>query len=181
MTGTLRRGRLAITAAALAVAAATPARAAGLGLSLQGTIGAGALGRDLHSQTNATYGAIGGLHFRGPLALELEYQYAENTLNSFGSAKMRQDGVLGHLRFDLLTRTFNPFVYGGVGWIHYSAGELLNAKADRVVIPVGGGAELHFGFFVVGARAEFQWVPNDVQSERLSYWKAIGTIGFHFR
>jgi hypothetical protein len=167
-------------AAALTVAAPRGASAQGLGLSLQGAVGIGELIRDLDTDRDAIYGAIVGLHFAGPLALEFEYQHAENDVNGLGGAvTMKQDGVLGHVRFDFLPGPLVPFVYAGLGWVRYKAdAAILNTKDDRAVVPFGGGLEVRIRPLVLGVRGEYQWIPNDVASTNTDFWKVVATAGF---
>jgi hypothetical protein len=168
-----------VVAAALAIAAPGSARAAaGFGFSLQGVFGYGELIRDLETETDMTYGAIAGLHFAGPLSLELEYQRAENDLD-LGDGQVVQDGVLGHVRLDLLRGPVLPFVYGGVGWVHYSVEDsILDVTDDRAVVPFGGGVEVRLSALLLGLRGEFQWIPNDVASNSTDFWKVVLTAGF---
>jgi hypothetical protein len=175
------RNLVVTMAAALTMAAPAGASAQlGLGLSVQGVFGYGELVRDLDTDRDMTYGAIVGLHFAGPLSLEVEYQHAENDVNDLGGAvTIDQDGVLGHVRFDLLPGPLVPFVYGGLGWVHYSLEDtILEVTDDRVVVPVGGGFEFRIRALVLGIRGEYQWIPNDVSSRDADFWKAIATAGF---
>jgi opacity protein-like surface antigen len=151
-----------------------------LGFSLQGQIGAGQTTGDLKTDTDLVYGAIVGLHFSGPLGLELDYQHAENDVsNTGGLATFKQDGLLGHVRFDILRRPVTPFIYAGVGWVHYKAdASLLNETVDRMVIPAGAGVEFQVSAIVIGARGEYQWNTSEFHGNRIDYWKAVGTIGF---
>lgn len=162
---------LAVMAAALA---AVPAGArAQLGLSLQGYAGIGDLVRDLHTTRDAAYGAIAGVQFAGPLGLELEYQHAENHANG-GADLIEQDGVLGHVRFDLLRGPVSPFVFGGVGAVRYSVSSVTD---DQVVLPLGVGVEVQLSPLVLGARGEYQWIPNAVADKNADYWKVVLTAG----
>jgi hypothetical protein len=148
--------------------------------SLQGEVGAGKTAGDLKTNTDVVYGAIIGLHFRGPLGLELDYQHAENDVSdTSGRARFKQDGLLGHVRFDVLRTPVTPFIYAGLGWVHYNADSTaLAEKADRLVIPAGVGLELHVSALVVGARGEYQWNTSDIAGKHVDYWKAVGTVGF---
>jgi hypothetical protein len=167
-------------AAAAALAVPSAASAQGPGLSLQGVWGYGELVRDLDTDTDMTYGAVAGLDFPGPLTLEVEYQHADNDVNGLGSgAKIKQDGVLGHLRFDLLPAPIVPFVYGGAGWVHYKVEDsILDVTEDRLVVPVGGGLEVQLHALVLGVRGEYQWIVDDVAGSNADFWKVVGTVGF---
>jgi hypothetical protein len=167
------------TAFTIAVPAGAGAQG-GLGFSLQGAFGYGELVRDLDTDRDTTYGGILGLHFAGPLSLEVEYQHAENDVNGLGSdASVEQDGVFGHVRFDLLRGPILPFVYGGLGWVHYSLDDaILDTTDDRAVVPFGGGVELRLSALLLGFRGEYQWIPNDVASTNTDFWKVVGTAGF---
>lgn len=163
-------------AAALALALPTGTRAeeSPFGFSLQGEIGVGQTTRDVDTDADLVYGAILGLHFLGPLSLELDYQHAENDVSGGGAATLKQDGVLAHVRFDLLRAPVIPFIYGGVGWVRYDSG----ATDDRVVIPVGVGLETHLAPLVVGVRGEYQWNTSEIASQHVDYWKVVATVGF---
>lgn len=167
------RGLFAMVAS-LTVAAPGAARA--LGLSAQGALGVGQLVSGVDSDAGTTYGLILGLHFTGPLGLELEYQHGDNDAKGvLGHPTVSQDGALGHVRFDLLRRSIVPFVYGGVGVMHYSASSV--STDDWVVFPVGGGVEVQLGLFEFGARGEYQYIPSDVADRSADFWKLIGTVG----
>lgn len=168
-----------ILAAALAVAIPANPRADGLGFSLQGQIGAGNVARDVKTDTNAVYGAILGLHFSGPLALEVDYQHAENDIQG-SSTVLKQDGLLGHLRLDFLKGNLVPFVYTGVGWARATSSQLSGAN-DRAVIPAGAGIEFHGGVIVLGIRGEYQWATTKISGQTADYWKAVGTFGVRFQ
>lgn len=175
---------LAVAAAVFTLAGPLVARAQApepsLSYSLQGSFGAGALGREMPSELDTTFSAILGVHFPGPLGLELEYQHAQNLLDDFPGVRMSQDGVLGHVRFDVLRRFFVPFLHVGLGWIQYSAGASLDVAAGRVVVPVGGGFELQLQTIVVGLRGEYQWVTSEVAGRNLEFWKALVTFGLRY-
>ena len=104
----------------------------------------------------------------------------ESVQESTAVAKVKQDGVFGHVRLDFGRAQFVPFVYTGVGWVHYRGEASVFDTADRVVIPAGVGIEFHAMPLVVGARAEYQWNTAEISSQRLDYWKAVGTVGFRF-
>jgi opacity protein-like surface antigen len=148
--------------------------------SLQGQLGAGQTAGDLDTDTDLVYGAILGLHFSGPLGLEVDYQHAENDVsNTGGLATFKQDGILGHVRFDILREPVTPFIYAGVGWVRYKANaSVLSETVDRMVIPAGVGVELKISSIVVGARGEYQWNSSEFHGERIDFWKAVGTVGF---
>jgi opacity protein-like surface antigen len=167
-------------AAALAIAAPGAAAAQGLGFSLQGAFGYGELVRDLDSDGDMTYGAIAGLHFAGPLSLEVEYQHAENDVNGLGGdVTAEQDGVLAHVRFDVLRGPILPFVYGGLGWVQYSLDDtIVDTTDDRAVVPFGAGVEVRLSALLLGVRGEYQWIPNDVASTNTDFWKVVATAGF---
>lgn len=178
MNGKANRIAIVLSAAA-AVAAAAPGRGSALGLSAQGSYGIGELSRDLSSSQNSTYGAILGLHFTGPLGLELEYQHASNDVSGLVGVKtIDQDGVLGHVRLDLLRGPLVPFAYAGVGWVRYSvSGSVASTTSDQAVIPAGVGLELWFRPLVVGIRGEYQWVPNEIAGKNAAFWKGLLTLG----
>jgi hypothetical protein len=153
-----------------------PGAARALGLSAQGAAGVGQLVNDIDGQTGAAYGLILGLHFSGRVGLELEYQHGENDANGItGHPTVHQDGAIGHGRFDLLRGRLAPFLYGGLGWMHYSASGV--SSNDRLVIPAGAGLEFRLGPFVFGGRGEYQWILNDVANRSANFWKVIGTAG----
>ncbi len=176
--------RVILTAAvALAAGFASDARAADkFELSIQGQVGAGETARDVNTDLNVVYGAILGLHFAGPLGLELDYQHAENDVSgTAGLATLKQDGVFGHVRFDLGSAQVVPFLYAGAGWVHFrGSSSVLNESVNRLVIPAGAGLEFHARPLVVGARAEYQWNTSEISGQHVDYWKAVGTIGFRF-
>jgi hypothetical protein len=176
--------RVILTAAvALAAGFASGARAADkLEFSIQGQVGAGETARDVDTDVNVVYGAILGLHFAGPLGLELDYQHAENDVSgTAGLATVKQDGVFGHVRFDLGRGQVVPFLYAGAGWVHFrGSASALSESVDRLVIPAGAGLEFHARPLVVGARIEYQWNTDEIASQNIDYWKAVGTIGFRF-
>jgi Outer membrane protein beta-barrel domain len=170
--------------AALAISVPGGASAqGGLGFSLQGVFGYGELVRDYDTDTDMTFGAIGGLHFAGPLALELEYQYAENDVNGLGSGvKIDQNGVFGHVRFNLLPAPLVPFVYGGAGWVHYSLKDsVLDVTEDRLVVPFGGGLEVQLHALVFGIRGEYQYIVDDIAGSNADFWKVVATAGFRIQ
>jgi opacity protein-like surface antigen len=175
-------GRFIVTAAT-AVALLLPAatRAEGFGVSLQGEVGYGMTARDLDTDGDLVYGAILGLHFSGPLGLELAYQHAENNVSGVGGLfRLKQNGLLGHVRLDLSRATLVPFVYTGVGWVHYYGAPAASTTEDRVVIPVGAGLEIQAKPLVVGARGEYQWNTEAIGGKNVDYWKVVGTVGFQF-
>ncbi len=171
---------IVVVAAALAVAfpAGAWAQEGRFGFSLQGQIGAGQAVRDLETETAAVYGAILGLHFAGPLGLELDYQHAENDVKGTGTSTLKQDAFLGHVRFEFGKGTLLPFIYGGLGWGHYEASGVLDTTADRLMIPVGAGLEFKAKPLILGIRGEYQWATSEIAGEHTDYWKAVGTIGF---
>jgi hypothetical protein len=105
--------------------------------SIQGQVGAGQGIRDLDTETDVVYGAILGLHFLGPLGLELDYHHAENDVSDLaGASTVKQDVLLAHVRFDFAPGPLVPFVYTGVGWGHYDvSGAIVDVEADRTVVP----------------------------------------------
>jgi hypothetical protein len=170
-------------AVVMALPRGASAQEEGLGFSLQGVFGYGELVRDLDTETDMTYGVIGGLHLGGPLTLELEYQHAENDVKGLGdAATAKQDGVLGHLRFDLVPGTIVPFVHAGAGWVHYSIDDsILDVTEDRFVVPIGGGIEVQLAPVVLGIRGEYQWIVDDVAGSDADFWKVVATAGFRFQ
>ena len=163
---------------AAAAAAGAPGRAGALGLSVQGEYGVGELGRDLNSNRDTTAGVILGLQLGGPLQLELEYQRSNNDVSDLvGSVTLKQEGLMGHVRLDVLNGPFDPFIYGGVGWVHYSTAGVSALSSDQVVLPIGAGLEIWLKPIVFGVRGEYQWIPNDVMGKTADYWKVVGTIG----
>jgi hypothetical protein len=167
-----------ILAAALAVAIPANPRADGIGVSLQGQIGAGNVVRDVKTDTNLVYGAILGLHF-GLLGLEVDYQHAENDLQG-SSAVFKQDGLLGHLRLDFTKGPLVPFVYSGVGWLRATSSQLSGSN-DRAVIPAGAGIEFHALPLVLGIRGEYQWATSEIAGQHADFWKAVATVGVRFQ
>jgi hypothetical protein len=173
--------RMLVTLAA-AVAVSLPANTRAeepsrFGFSIQGQLGAGQTTRDLDTDADLVYGAILGLHFLGPLGVELDYQHAENDVSDIGGANLKQDGVFGHVRFDLLRGPLIPFAYTGLGWVHYEAPAVTE---DRLVIPFGVGLEVHFAPLIVGARGEYQWNTSEIGTQNVDYWKVVGTVGLRF-
>jgi len=174
--------RVILTAAvALAAGFATGARAdEGLGFSLQGQVGAGETARDVKTNVNVVYGLIAGFHFLGPLGLEADYQHAENDVSG-GLGIVKQDGIFGHVRLDIGHAVVVPFLYAGVGWVHFhGTAAAVSGGADRAVIPGGVGLEFQAKPLVVGARAEYQWNTQTIASQHVDFWKAVGTVGFQF-
>jgi hypothetical protein len=154
-------------------------QASGPGFSLQVEVGAGWTARDLTTDTGVVWGAILGLHFVGPLGLEVEYQHAENDISG-GPGTFKQDGLLGHVRLDVSTSpTLTPFVYAGLGWVHFhSNADILGLPVDRVVVPLGVGLEVSVRPIVLGARGEYQWNTSDIADKHVDFWKVVGTVGF---
>ncbi len=172
---------IVMVAAALAVAfpLGASAQEEKFGLSIQGQIGVGQMVRDLETERDLVYGAILGLSFAGPLGLELDYQHAENDVKGFGAPTLKQDGFLGHVRFDFGKGTLIPFVYGGLGWVHYDVSStLLDTTSDRLMIPLGAGLEFKAKPLIIGIRGEYQWATSEIAGEHTDYWKAVGTVGF---
>jgi hypothetical protein len=175
--------RVILTAAvALAAGLADGARAEGSGLSIQGQVGAGQTAQDLKTDVNVVYGLIFGLHFAGPLGVELDYQHAQNDVTGTGGlATVRQDGLFGHVRFDIGRAVVVPFIYAGAGWVHFhGSAASVSGGVDRLVIPGGVGLEFQAKPLVIGARGEYQWNTSKIAGQHVDYWKAVGTVGFQF-
>jgi len=170
-----------MAAVALAAGFATGARAdEGFGFSLQGQVGAGQTARDVKTDVNVVYGLILGFHFLGPLGVEADYHHAENDVSG-GHGTIKQDGIFGHVRLDIGHAVVVPFLYAGVGWVHFhGTAAAVSGGADRAVIPGGVGLEFQAKPLVVGARAEYQWNTQTIASQHVDFWKAVGTVGFQF-
>jgi hypothetical protein len=172
-----------IAVVVLAAGFATGARAEeGFGFSLQGQVGAGETSRDVKTDVNVVYGLILGFHFLGPLGVEADYQHAENDLSGTGGlGTIKQDGIFGHVRLDIGSAAVVPFLYAGVGWVHFhGSAAVVSGGVDRAVIPGGVGVEFQAKPLVVGARAEYQWNTQTIASQHVDFWKAVGTVGFQF-
>ena len=89
--------------------------------------------------------------------------------------------MFGHVRFDLTRGPVIPFVYAGLGWAHYNVNALgSSGTSDRLVIPGGVGLEFLARPLVLGVRAEYQWNTQEIKSQHVDYWKAVGTVGVRF-
>ena len=172
---------IAAAAVAWALGLASPARAAP-GFSIQGQVGAGQTAQDLKTDVNVVYGLIFGLHFAGPLGVELDYQHAQNdTTGATGSGTFTQDAVIGHVRLEFTSGLVVPFIYAGAGWVHFhGSAASVSGGVDRLVIPGGVGLEFQARPLVIGARGEYQWNTSKIAGQHVDYWKAVGTVGFQF-
>jgi hypothetical protein len=91
---------------------------------------------------------------RLPLALDVAYVGSAQSMNIAGlntDAYLLGNGAEGALRLQWPTGPVRPFVFGGVGWTHYTiqrteiAGGLDRQRDDVGTIPLGGGIAASVG------------------------------------
>ncbi|HEY1810911.1 MAG TPA: hypothetical protein VGG74_01055 [Kofleriaceae bacterium] len=128
------------------------------------------------------------------LAGEVSYIGSAQNVNGLGigtRSTIVGNGVQGDLRLNgTINSMFQPFIYGGAAWRHYSTTETPNAFADLATtddvfeIPVGAGIAAYFGGLTVDVRGEYRFAfggnSNDSNGNSLDRWGATGNFGFEF-
>lgn len=104
------------------------------------------------------------------LSPELAYVGSAQNMDAAGldpSAYLLSNGGEANLRLNLLTGMVQPYVFGGIGFRHYSIQSTdtnLTALRDSDtigVVPVGGGVMFRIEQFVVDARGTFRFAFED--------------------
>jgi hypothetical protein len=128
------------------------------------------------------------------LAGEVSYIGSAQNINSLGigtRSTIVGNGIQGDLRLNATLDTmFQPFVYAGAAWRHYSTTETPNAFADLATtddvfeVPVGAGIAAYFGGLTVDVRGEYRFAfggnSSDSNGNSLDRWGATGNFGFEF-
>lgn len=137
---------------------------------------------------------------RLPVALEAAYIGTAQNVNALGlseNAVLMGNGAEANLRLNLLPTRVQPYLFGGVGWMHYSVRNTnvntssIRSNDDIVTVPFGVGLALRLSrsvlFDVRGTgRATFyeqlfdQAAGATGQNDRLHSWNVAGKLGFEF-
>lgn len=111
-----------------------------------------------------------GLLSRFLLSPELAYIGSAQDLNAAGldpDAVLISNGGEANVRLNILTGMLQPYVFGGIGFRHFSIHNTdrnLSAIADNDtigIVPVGGGLMLRIDQFLVDARGTFRFAFED--------------------
>lgn len=174
-------------------------------IGIETTVGAGAIGfidqtaRDA-TQTGASWDARMTFGSRLPIALEAAYIGSAQNIEALGlstSSVLLGNGAEGTLRINITRSRVQPYLFGGVGWTHYS---LTNSqtntssvltKDDVGTVPLGAGLSARLGgFFILDIRGTYRAtfggdmfqglaVGSD-NSNAMQSWNAAGRVGVEF-
>lgn len=90
-----------------------------------------------------------------------------DALGLTGNAVLLSNGGEANLRVNILPGVFQPYVFSGIGYRHYSiVNETSNTSAiadsDNIgIVPVGGGFTVRLDNFLLDARGTFRWAFDD--------------------
>jgi hypothetical protein len=105
-----------------------------------------------------------------PVAVEVAYIGSAQTIDRLGlsnDAVLLSNGAEIAARFNILPGVVRPYVHGGAAWRSY---KIVNSDrntsdvldSDNVFeVPLGVGADVHFGNFVVDGRASYRIAFDD--------------------
>jgi hypothetical protein len=111
-----------------------------------------------------------GILSRFLISPELAYIGSAQDLDAAGlsnNAYLLSNGGEANLRLNILPGMIQPYVFGGIGFRHYSiegTDTNLSAIADNDtigIVPVGGGLTLRIDQFLLDARGTFRFAFND--------------------
>jgi hypothetical protein len=135
---------------------------------------------------------------RSYVALELAYVGSAQNMNGLGlnnGASLIGNGADGDIRINILPRfQFTPYVFGGVGWRHYSVNgttffDTNVSPHDNVLeVPVGAGVAYRYMGFVADARFDYRptfetGLFNNVKgfsNIEMTNWNVTARIGWEF-
>lgn len=99
------------------------------------------------------------------VGLELAYSGANNRItdpNTSGASRIIRTGGQADLKFSLLPRAVEPYLFGGIGinraTIRSNTPDSGYQPDTFGSVPVGGGVNFHAGHLVVGARGTYDWL-----------------------
>jgi hypothetical protein len=174
-------------------------------IGIETTVGAGAIGfidqtaRDA-TQTGASWDARMTFGSRLPIALEAAYIGSAQNIEALGlstNSVLLGNGAEGTLRINLTRARVQPYLFGGVGWTHYS---LTNAQTntssvlgsdDVGTVPLGAGLSARLGgFFILDIRGTYRatfggdmfqgLALGSDNSNAMQSWNAAGRVGVEF-
>jgi hypothetical protein len=125
------------------------------------------------------------------LGFELAYVGSSQDVQALGldqSGFLLQNGGEGLVKLNLLPGMWQPYVYGGAGWSHYSiSNEDFNTSAvedtDNVAtFPIGGGLGFRYEGLVVDGRGQYKFaVDNELFGDgSMNTWGANLNVGWEF-
>jgi hypothetical protein len=128
------------------------------------------------------------------VAGEVSYIGSAQSINGLGTSSNSTivgNGAQADIRLNATLHTmFQPFLYGGVAWRHYSTTTTATTFADLETsdnvfeVPVGAGIAGYFGDFMLDVRGEFRFAwgggNSDLNGDSLDRWGATGNFGFEF-
>jgi hypothetical protein len=180
----------------------------GIGISV--IAGAGVMGyasravRDNTSPVGGMWQLRGSLGTHIPVGLDFDYVGTASTLDALvgsRSGTLLSTTFEGALRWNVLPHaTWNPYVFGGVGWSRLDATGAsfsradtgINDKDNEVVYPIGAGIGYRTrGGLIVDVRGTYRFagddnliVVNPGQLEphyaSMDWWEASAAAGFEF-
>lgn len=164
------------------------------------TAGAGVAGFT-DDQTNDVLETGGMWEVRGifgvssPIALEAAYIGTAHAVNlPVGDVDVIGNGLEAAVRLNLGTFLVQPYVVGGVGWMHYDlrVGDMevdMPTDDDIATVPAGAGVSFYAGPALIDVRASYRLAfddelvrdEGDVESrESLDTWSATARVGLTF-
>lgn len=132
---------------------------------------------------------------RSALALEAAYIGSLQQLDLLvDELDLIGSGLEGALRLNLGASAVQPYVVGGMGWMHYTLrrGDReidLRTDDDVLTIPAGAGIAFHAGGALVDLRATYRFAFDDEllrdsgefeDRESLDTWAATARVGVEF-
>lgn len=129
-----------------------------------------------------------------PLSVEAAYIGTAQKLSAPQDSTLLSNGLEGIVRINLGGAMSQPYVFGGMGWRHYTvefSGRALGLSTDDDVmtIPAGAGISFISGNFLFDMRGTYSWAINDELLERtgefqeeasLNSWSATARLGVVF-
>jgi hypothetical protein len=138
-------------------------------------------------------GAAGTRQFIG---LEAAYVGGARSIQLLGvptNTNLVNNGVEGVVRVNVPIvmgpSLLEPFVFGGVGWQHYSVTKTvstadLTASDDVMTVPFGGGVMVAYRRLMLDARVTWRETYNNdlfsAENSKLNTWGAGGNVGVEF-
>jgi hypothetical protein len=151
-------------------------------IHLQANGGVAQWSRDLATDAGPAYGVIAGYFPATFIGIEGQYLGATNSTSLANTVlfdHVTTNGLLGDVRVGV-PFVVEPFVFGGLGWMHFNVtGPATSRTDDSLVFPVGGGLEAHLGSsWLIGARFTYNFVNSGVANKANSdLWTATANIG----
>jgi len=192
----MRKLLVALAAAALLVPAAAMADSE-FSISLEG--GAAKYNQSLSgSDVGAAYGVRLGLMPTPMLGVELGYLGTQNNINQSLSegrlaSTLNTNAGYGDVRLNILPGSITPYVFGGYGltWVSGAAASGIPNKTANT-LPFGGGLDANLGTFKVGARFQYNYLFDKINTGGTTsisadkggnsdFWDATVNLGASFR